>query len=497
MQRSRDMKNHSMKILLLGALSMAAASAGAVDVYLAAKPFTKTLPDLSSVPMWGYVEDPGGTCYLAADDATRLTCVNSLPDPDVPGPRLTVPVADGLNIMLSNGLTEPTSIMIQGQLKPTSAGGAGPTWDNNLTGARTTPTQRVRSFGSEADANGGRESYSWASLRPGTNVLHSGTHPQKQVYMGLYAAVTQDFGVGEAYEGVLYEDEVVLFYSEIDPDMNTAIDAGTHITSIHYHPRWFLVNGQPYEEGVTLDMFAGSPGETTTLLRLLSTAGETHVPTLQELYMTIHAEDGIRYTYQEVDGTTGVETVTAAPRSQYSAMLPPLKTKDAILQLPAGEGRYAVYDGNGYMTNPSDPTDFGVGDTIGGMLRFLAVLVDTDNDGVPDVSDNCINVDNGPAAPDAGGNSQRDTDGDGWGNICDPDLTNDGAVNVGDLNLFKAVFPSAAPGVEPFTPSDHADFNGDGAVNVADLNIFKAFFPGVPGPSCIDPPLSGCQSLEY
>jgi hypothetical protein len=486
-----------MKGLLLGALSMAAGSAGAVDVYLAAKPFTKTLPDLSSVPMWGYVEDPGGTCYLAADDATRLTCVNSLPDPDVPGPRLTVPVGDGLNIMLSNGLTEPTSIMIQGQQKPTSGAGAGPTWDDNLTGARTTSTQRVRSFGSEAAANGGRESYGWTSLRPGTNVLHSGTHPQKQVYMGLYAAVTQDFGVGEAYEGVFYEDEVMLFYSEIDPAMNAAIDAGSHTTSIHYHPQWFLVNGQPYEEGATLDMFAGSPGETTTLLRLLSTAGETHVPTLQGLYMTIHAEDGMPYTYQEVDGL-GLETVTAAPRSQYSAMLPPLKTKDAILQLPAGEGRFAVYDGNGYMTNPSDPTDFGVGDTVGGMLRFLVVLVDADDDGVPDVSDNCTDVSNGPTTPGIlPANIQRDTDGDDYGNICDPDLTpgtGDGAVNVGDLTQFASVFPSAAPGVEPYTLSDHADFNGDGGVNVGDLTIFSGFFPGVPGPSCVT---GGCQALDF
>jgi VCBS repeat-containing protein len=83
--------------------------------------------------------------------------------------------------------------------------------------------------------------------------------------------------------------------------------------------------------------------------------------------MSIHAEDGLQYTWEDTaSGTSGM-----APRTQYSAMLPPLKTKDAIVVAP-GEGRYAVYDGNGYMTNPSDPDDYGVGDTVGGMLRFLS-----------------------------------------------------------------------------------------------------------------------------
>ena len=58
-------------------------------------------------------------------------------------------------------------------------------------------------------------------------------------------------------------------------------------------------------------------------------------------------------------------------------MLPPAKTNDAIIVAPAPvapatEARFAVYDGNGYMTNPSDPLNEAVGDSVGGMLRFLA-----------------------------------------------------------------------------------------------------------------------------
>jgi PKD repeat protein len=221
--------------------------------------------------------------------------------------------------------------------------------------------------------------------RPGTFLYHSGTHPQKQVYMGLYGAATQNAveatvsTPAEAYPGVEYFNELVLFYSEIDPDLNAAINelhnptglVEPYSTSINYHPRWFLVNGEPYADGMA-DITTGVDGVTPlaagqkTLVRFLSTAGNTHVPTLQGMHMSIHAEDGLPYTWQD-----GATVMGPAPREQYSVMLPPLKTRDAIVQAPAN-GTYAVYDGNGYMTNPSDPGDVTIGDTVGGMLRFLA-----------------------------------------------------------------------------------------------------------------------------
>ncbi|GMR09174.1 MAG: hypothetical protein BMS9Abin26_2190 [Gammaproteobacteria bacterium] len=91
---------------------------------------------------------------------------------------------------------------------------------------------------------------------------------------------------------------------------------------------------------------------------------------------------------------------------------------------------------------------------------------DTDGDGIPDSSDNCINVPNA---------DQRNTNFpiDNFGNICDPDLNNDGAVNFADLGLLKAVFNTADP---------DADFNGDGAANFGDLGILKSYFNQPPGP---------------
>ena len=73
---------------------------------------------------------------------------------------------------------------------------------------------------------------------------------------------------------------------------------------------------------------------------------------------------------------------------------------------------------------------------------------------------------------------QRDTNGDGFGNICDPDLDNDGITNFIDLGTMRSVFFSADP---------DADFNGDGVVNFVDLGIMRSLFFQPPGPSGVAP----------
>jgi hypothetical protein len=99
----------------------------------------------------------------------------------------------------------------------------------------------------------------------------------------------------------------------------------------------------------------------------------------------------------------------------------------------------------------------------------VAVIVDADNDLVDDVVDNCLGASN---------NSQRDTDGDGYGNWCDADLNNDLKVNFADLALFRASFA---------TSDANADLDGNGNVNFADLARFKALFGKPPGPSATTP----------
>jgi hypothetical protein len=97
------------------------------------------------------------------------------------------------------------------------------------------------------------------------------------------------------------------------------------------------------------------------------------------------------------------------------------------------------------------------------------IAADADGDGVADNGDNCLGVYN----PD-----QKDTDGDGYGNLCDGDFDNSGFVNFRDLVLLRQHFA---------THDAIADFNGDGIVNFADLAIFRNMFGKAPGPSGLHP----------
>lgn len=112
------------------------------------------------------------------------------------------------------------------------------------------------------------------------------------------------------------------------------------------------------------------------------------------------------------------------------------------------------------------------------MVDIGWVLLDSDSDGVSDTTDNCTLVANGPNDMATAGPSQNDTDGDGYGNMCDGDLNNDDIVNSLDLGIFKQRF---------FTADPDADLNGDGFVNVFDLGLFKAMFFKAPGPSGVAP----------
>jgi len=107
-------------------------------------------------------------------------------------------------------------------------------------------------------------------------------------------------------------------------------------------------------------------------------------------------------------------------------------------------------------------------------LTSNADQADYDFDGAGDTCDNCQYAQNGPALTDAGGNSQLDTDADGFGNICDPDLNNDGIVNFGDLVRFQAGWLGTEPDL---------DFNGDGVTNFGDLAIFSSYMFGAPNMS--------------
>ena len=92
----------------------------------------------------------------------------------------------------------------------------------------------------------------------------------------------------------------------------------------------------------------------------------------------------------------------------------------------------------------------------------VSVLKDTDGDLVADIEDNAIFAKN----PD-----QRDSNGDGFGNVIDGDFDGDRDIDIFDLLIFRNAFGSTGL-TDGFDPEADIDFTGDGNVNLADLPGF-------------------------
>ena len=129
--------------------------------------------------------------------------------------------------------------------------------------------------------------------------------------------------------------------------------------------------------------------------------------------------------------------------------------------------------------HPRDPNHTGT--VSAGCFEFPVVpsAADDDADGIVNEFDNCIDTPNGPTIPDAGDHWQRDTDGDGFGNVCDADFNNNGVVDPSDFSTLKARF-----GQSGFPDQD---LNGNGVVDPADFSRLKAGFGKPPGPGGSNP----------
>ncbi len=105
---------------------------------------------------------------------------------------------------------------------------------------------------------------------------------------------------------------------------------------------------------------------------------------------------------------------------------------------------------------------------------FAGPVDDTDNDGIPDNQDNCVVVPNGPLLGTGSCVAQEDADMDGYGNPCDLDVNNNGAVDLIDLS--NNFLTQGAIGTAH-------DYNCNGAVDLLDLSESFLRQGEIPGPS--------------
>lgn len=368
--------NRFLKGLFLALVAIGLTAGASFGVDLATKAFNMTMPDGSSVPMWGFVLDTNSgaaRCYQQSTDAARVACVNDLPDPTVPGPRIGVGTGNiNFQIRLTNTLPEPVSIVIPGQKMPNS----------NLGGCVAGPVRheagefagRVRSFGCEAPPNGGKMRYRWRAnlnnqLEPGSYMYQSGTHPQVQIQMGLYGAIRRDAAAGQAYTDVPYDMQQDLFFSEVDPALHAAVDSGIYgmpgvgpTSTLEYFPKYFLL--QTYDDqGKVVDATIGLDSEACIdtgaevgdrlLLRLYNAGLRELAPMMIGSHFDLVAESGKKYPFA---------------RTQYQTLLLPGSTKDAVFT-PSYPGTFPLIERrlnltDGAATDGGMQTCFAIGGTV-------------------------------------------------------------------------------------------------------------------------------------
>lgn len=294
------------------ALSAAATTVNA-DVFLQAQPFDKPLANNVTVPMWG---------FASCTDATFDSCTL---DVNAPSPQIDAFAGSSLIIHVNNTLPTAVSIVIPGQV-----GSGLPTTMIDASGR-----QRVKSFTHEVPA-GESGTYTWSSLKSGTYLYQSGTHPSLQVPMGLYGALVVRQDAAQVYTGISTDSESVLLFSEVDPVQNQRVANAAATTpnptvqcvsletynqfqtlgypcTVDYNPVYFFTNGASQAE---LSFVKAE----STLLRLMNAGLRSHTPSIVGLELGLIAEDGNLY--------------PGLPRRQSSVLIAAGKTLDAVVAVP-------------------------------------------------------------------------------------------------------------------------------------------------------------------
>jgi hypothetical protein len=397
------------------------------DVDLTAAAYNFTLPDGSTVPMWG---------YSCAPTMAPSTCRSLNPNAHSWSPVvITIPTGQDLAIELTNNLsftptgsttpnTVPTSLVIVGQLggglgapptttlSPTHAAQS-TTWPTaNVAGVTNVPPPqppRVQSFGTEVEA-GTTQRLVWKNPRPGTYLIESGTHPSIQGPMGLYGILvvttaptttgSTEIAAGTAYPGVNYDADVPLLLSEIDPVQNNAVQAAVNTANfsetavwsgqpggcgnptsstyntcyppaVNYSPRYFLFNGVAFDRtNAANSLFSAFPatlvpasGTGSVLVRFVNAGLKMHLPSIVGSLTGTTPVGGFALVAEDGNPVPGL------PRVQSNVFMAAGKTYDVMINAPAsapGATALPVYDRELSLSGNAINRD-------SGMLAYISV----------------------------------------------------------------------------------------------------------------------------
>ncbi len=283
-----------------------------------------TMPDGEMITVWGFVDIGSGSCITGL--VTQL-----------PGPTLVVNEDDEVHINLANSLSENVSILFPGQdLAPDTTGASA----------------------------GGTTSYTFTASNPGTYLYESGTNTGVQIPMGLYGALIvrpTGLGFGPAYAyndaATQFDVEAVLVLSEIDPELNNYSPNPNGFNLLDYHPTYWLINGEAYDNTVDPDPIL-APANGKVLLRYLNAGSEHHTMTTLGMHQRVIAKDADPMPY---------------PFEVVAETIPAGTTADMIAAIPSGAlvgDRFFIYNSQMHLTNGdlSSSAHF-----PGGMLTFVEV----------------------------------------------------------------------------------------------------------------------------
>lgn len=354
-------------VVLLAAILLAATAgvASSVDV-----PYTLrvgsdnvVMPDNAVIPVWKIADAggdnvlrfPGPTLVGTVGDNLVITLVNELPvdNTSTSGPR------NGLSLVIP-GLALPVVVDNTGPQGPVMEVLA--SFDNSVQ-----PLPRVISYVEMTPAVNGTRTYRFPLTKPGTFLYESGADPSVQIGMGIHGAVivrpanpAQVYTPTTTNPNTTFDNEVVLLYSAIDPFIHNAVDDNTYGTgafpsTIDYEPKYFLLNGKPYQNQADplvshhTPVPVGAPGG-VTLLRFLNASSIGLAPSFLGTYVTLIGEDGNLLPY---------------PRGHHTLTLPAGKTLDVLLVPAAPARNIPLIDRRVNVTNN--------GTYPGGLLTILGV----------------------------------------------------------------------------------------------------------------------------